>query len=69
MVEPKRRYEKGENRRKHLGPDHIAQIVYEHGGEVGKCPRGLSLETAQKLADGAIEEHKSRQPDVPFRLW
>jgi hypothetical protein len=70
MVNPTRIYDKGENRKKHQGTSREARIVHEDGKEVGKCPKGFSLEAAQKLlVEGAIEERKSRQPDVPFRLW
>jgi hypothetical protein len=71
MTEPqhKYKYDKGENRPKHQGTDRAARIVDKYGEEVGECPRGFSLHAAQKLLDDAIEEHRSRQPDVPFRLW
>jgi len=71
MAEPqhKYRYDKGENRCKHLGTDPEAQIVYKYGEEIGECPRGFALDVAQQLLDNAIEEYRSRQPDAPFRLW
>lgn len=69
MAEPPRKYDKGENRPKHLGTDPEDQIVHKYGNEVGECPRGFSLKAAQKLLDNAIEEYKPRQSDVPFRLW
>jgi len=71
MAEPphKYKYDKGENRRKHVGTAPEAQIAHQYGNEVGECPRGFSLEAARELLDDAIEEYRSRQPDVPFRLW
>jgi hypothetical protein len=71
MAEPqhKYKYDKGENRPKHRGTVPEARIVDKYGEEVGECPRGFSLEAAQTLLDNAIEEYRSRQPDVPFRLW
>ena len=62
-------YGKGENRRKHNGKSLQAAIVSEYGNRVGKCPRGFSLETAQKRLGFSFAEYRSRQPDNPFRLW
>lgn len=62
-------YDKGENRRKHQGTDPEPKIVHEFGNEVGKCPRGFPLDTAQRLLDDAIPEYQARQSDSPFRLW
>ena len=62
-------YDKGENRRKHNGTSSQAEIVYEHGHWVGKCPRGFSLDIAQSLIEDAIPEYRPRQQDSPFRLW
>lgn len=69
MAQPQRKYDKGENRRKHQGTAPEARIAHKYGEEIGECPRGFTLATAQRLIDDAIEEHKKRQPDVPFRLW
>jgi len=65
----KYKYDKGESRPKHRGTGREARIVDEYGEEVGKCPKGFSLAAAQELLDNAIEEYRSRQPDIPFRLW
>ncbi len=71
MAEPpnKYKYDKGENRPKHLGTDPEAQIGHKYGNEVGECPRSFSLEATQELLDDAIEEYRPRQLDAPFRLW
>jgi hypothetical protein len=47
----------------------MIKVVYDYWRGVGKCPRGFSLETAQRPLEDAIKEYRSRQPDVPFRLW
>jgi hypothetical protein len=69
MPESQRKYDKGENRRKHQGSSDEAVVVWENGLEVGKCPKGFSLEQATTLLQDAIPEFKKRQPDQPFRLW
>jgi len=69
MPESQRQYDKGESRRKHQGSSHEADVVWENGLEVGKCPKGFSLEQASVLLQNAIPEFKKRQPDQPFRLW
>lgn len=64
------KYEKGENRRKHLGNEPDAQMVQERGGHwVGKCPKGFSLDNALTLLQNGIPEYRKTTPEKPFRIW
>ena len=52
---PRRRYERGENRRKHLGSAGQPEIVETAQGElVGKCPANFPIGRRQVLLDQAI---------------
>lgn len=63
-------YDKGENRRKHLGRCDEAEMAYEKGGNwVGKCPRKFSQDVAQQLIEYGIPEFRETMPDRPCRLW
>jgi hypothetical protein len=50
-----RRYERGENRRKHIGTGREPEIVRQQNGELlGKCPAGFSENHRQQLLDEAV---------------
>jgi hypothetical protein len=64
------KYEKGENRLKHLGKTTDAQMVQGEGGHwVGKCPKGFSLENAQILLQCGIPEFRKTTAEKPYRIW
>ena len=65
----KRKYEKGENRRRHLGSEPFARMVYKFGMWIGECPKGFSLETATALLQDAIPEYRNTAAQKPYRLW
>ena len=64
-----RKYAKGENRRKHVGSEPYARMVYKFGMWVGECPKGFSLDVAQALLQDAIPEFRSTAAQRPYRLW
>ncbi len=66
-----RRYDKGEDRRKHLGISNVAEIVWDrsYGECVGKCPKGFSLKKAQQLTYFALPQYSNRSLDKPHALW
>jgi len=67
---PNIKYEKGENRLKHLGSSAEACMVHEAGNNwVGKCPRGFPLDVAQELLEGAFPEFRNTTAERPYRLW
>ncbi|HQT84233.1 MULTISPECIES: hypothetical protein [Acidiphilium] len=51
---PQRRYERGENRRKHVGQSELPEIVSDGRDRIGKCPRGRAPEWRQGLLDDAV---------------
>ncbi len=50
----RRRYDRGGNRRKHIGSSHVPEIVTVGGEIVGKCPTGRTPEWRQALLDDAV---------------
>ncbi len=65
----KLKYDKGENRHKHVGKGTNAQLIYENGILVGKCPKGFSFDIAQKLLENGIPEFRKTAEEKPFRIW
>lgn len=64
------KYDKSENRRKHLGTHVEAMMAYEKGGNwVGKCPQGFDLSIAQKLVQYGIPEFRETTSEKPYRIW
>lgn len=63
------RYDKGENRKKHLPLSADAMMVNEHGQWVGHCPRGFAPETALDLLQHGIPEFCETIPEKPRRIW
>lgn len=63
------KYEKGENRRKHLGNNVEAKVILEDGLLVGKCPKGFTVEKALSLLVDGIPEFRETAPEKPFRIW
>ncbi len=67
-----RRYERGDNRRKHVGRSATPEIVVSPNGEAtGKCPTGLTAEHRQILLDRAVA-HITASPysqAFPKRLY
>lgn len=63
------RYDKGENRKKHLSLDADAMMVNEHGQWVGHCPRRFAPETALDLLQHGIPEFRESIPEKPCRIW
>lgn len=70
-AEESRRYDKGEHRRKHLGRNLVAEIIWDrdYGECVGKCPREFSLARAELLLQRAIPEFRDRSEERPYALW
>lgn len=64
------RYDKGENRRKHCGSKDIAEVVWGDGGlRVGKCPKTMTIQTAERLIQCGIKEYRPTLPDRPCAIW
>jgi len=63
------KYDKGDNRHKHLGKHTEAQVVYEEGKWVGKCPKGFCIKDAQNLLENGIPEFSKTIPEKPRRIW
>lgn len=63
------KYEKGENRRKHSGTELSANIVFEFGVWVGKCPKNFSLDKAEEILQSGIPEFRKTIPEKPCRIW
>jgi hypothetical protein len=66
-----RRYERGENRRKHVGASPVPEIVTVRGDRVGKCPAGRRAAWRQALLDDAIGYFTDDpySPAFPKRLF
>lgn len=69
---PRRRYEKGENRRKHVGRSDEPEISFDGRNPkhyVGLCPRGIPDELLAQLLNEAIADgNGDREIDFPKRL-
>jgi hypothetical protein len=63
------KYDKGENRRKHVGNAPDAQMILESGVLVGKCPKGFSGALALGLVQNGIQEFRKTAPENPCRIW
>lgn len=63
------KYEKGENRLKHVGRDKEAKVVKENGLDVGKCPKSFSIAEAENILQSGIPEFRKTTAEKPFRIW
>lgn len=70
---PKRRYDKGERRFKHVGRDHEATVEFVDGNPkmaVGKCPNNLSVEECETILKDAVGgSNGDRALDFPKKLY
>lgn len=73
VEQPKRRYDKGERRFKHVGRDAEATVEFVDGNPkmaVGKCPNNLSVEECETiLADAVGGPNGDRELDFPKKLY
>lgn len=49
-----RRYERGDNRTKHLGTSDGPEIMHRNGEIIGRCPRDMAPSRRQALLDDAV---------------
>jgi hypothetical protein len=63
------KHDKGEHRHKHSGTHEDAQVIYEKGAWVGKCPKGFSPGIAQDLLERGIPEFCKTVKEKPRRIW
>lgn len=69
---PKRTYEKGEGRTKHLGRSAEPEIEMNRSNPkswIGKCPNNMSVDTRQKILDSAIPGPTEDEGEVPQNLY
>jgi hypothetical protein len=70
-ITTQRRYERGENRRKHVGTSPEPEFVITGDDVIGKCPAGRTPEWRQYLIDHAVG-YMTAEPyslDFPKRLF
>lgn len=69
---PPRVYEKGENRYKHVGKSEYPEIYIKNDNpkyKIGKCPKGISDETKNRLLAEALPiPNSDGEVDFPERL-
>lgn len=63
------KYNKGENRFKHVGSEPFPEMVETSVGWIGKCPKGFDLAVAEKLVREGIPEYRSTAAERPYRIW
>ncbi len=72
MESPKRAYQKGEGRYKHVGKSGEPEISFDNGNPkhyVGLCPMGIPDELRTELLNEAIaDDNGDRELDFPKRL-
>lgn len=72
-AKPRRIYDKGERRHKHVGSNPFAEIVFEHDKPkraIGKCPNDIGQTTREALLQEAIPApNGDRDVDYPKTLY
>jgi hypothetical protein len=63
------KYNKGENRFKHVGNEQFPQMVEINAGWIGKCPKGFDLTVAETLVREGVPEYRLTAAERPYRIW